>query len=410
MVLTNYRMYLDEYLKVYIYVKYWICANAFIDWLDFGYKISVCRLFKVITVLSNHCCGVNGLIFSYNVCCILTLDYCVNLIQGNWRSCSSCLLNWISLRPPFNLKGPNSLLVSLDLFYAVWMFSVFFPSGKSRASMIPLKQPRNMKASNDTLASIEIEGLAEQPAPKATPPPLPKKAVPRSSTEPILGGKEPVGGLRPRAEAKPGGTNLSVANPLYDLDSTWETASQSSSLSSEPHRGHDHESGDSLERSSAATATNKARMTNSVSSLVPQPSPAASSATPGKEKRVYPSSESLAGRGRTAGRGAAGGGAASKPQRPALYRGLDSWDEVVGRIRGLHTDTLRKLAAKCEDRFMAGQKDHLRFGTESWSHFRLTTGKPCCEAGDAVYYTASYAKDPLVNYAIKVRFFLLVWC
>ena len=78
-------------------------------------------------------------------------------------------------------------------------------------------------------------------------------------------------------------------------------------------------------------------------------------------------------------------------------------DQVVGRIRGLHTDTLRKLATKCEDRFMAGQKDHLRFGTDSWSHFRLTTGKPCCEAGDAVYYTASYAKDPLVNYAIKVR-------
>ncbi|XP_032379360.1 inactive tyrosine-protein kinase PEAK1 [Etheostoma spectabile] len=273
--------------------------------------------------------------------------------------------------------------------------------GQSRANMIPLKQPRNIKASNDTLASIDLDGLADQPAPKATPPPLPKKAVPRSSTEPNLGCKEAVqGGLRPRAEARPGGTNLSVANPIYDLDSTWETASQSSSLSSEPHRGHDHESGDSLERPSAATAANKGRPSNSVSSLVPQPASAAPSVTAGRERRVYPSTESLAGRGRTTGRGAAAGG--SNPQRPALYRGLDSWDEVVGRIRGLHTDTLRKLAAKCEDRFMAGQKDHLRFGTDSWSHFRLTTGKPCCEAGDAVYYTASYAKDPLVNYAIKI--------
>ncbi|XP_069551441.1 inactive tyrosine-protein kinase PEAK1 [Brachyistius frenatus] len=274
--------------------------------------------------------------------------------------------------------------------------------GQSRANMIPLKQPRNIKASNDTLASIDLDGLADQPTPKATPPPLPKKAVPRSSTEPSLVGKESIQGpLRPRAEAKPGGTNLSVANPLYDLDSTWETASQSSSLSSEPHRAHDHESGDSLERSSAATAASKGCLTNSVSSLAPQPAPAASSATTGRERRVYPSTESLAGRGRTTGRGAAGG-PNPKPQRPALYRGLDSWDEVVGRIRGLHTDTLRKLATKCEDRFMAGQKDHLRFGTDSWSHFRLTTGKPCCEAGDAVYYTASYAKDPLVNYAIKI--------
>lgn len=153
--------------------------------------------------------------------------------------------------------------------------------------------------------------------------------------------------------------------------------------------------------------TNKGRPTNSTSSLVPQPASAAANSTTSRERRAYPSTESLAGRGRTTGRSGAGGGS-SKHHRPALYRGLDSWDEVVGRIRGLHTDTLRKLAAKCEDRFMAGQKDHLRFGTDSWSHFRLTTGKPCCEAGDAVYYTASYAKDPLVNYAIKVRCQVLI--
>ncbi|KAK5927638.1 hypothetical protein CgunFtcFv8_012773 [Champsocephalus gunnari] len=269
--------------------------------------------------------------------------------------------------------------------------------GQSRANMIPLKQPRNIKASNDTLASIDLDSLADQPALKATPPPLPKKNVPRSNTEPNLAGKDSV--LRARAEARPGGTNLSVANPIYDLDSTWETASQSSSLSSEPHRVHDQESGDSLERSAAP---NKVRPTNSVSSLVPQPAPAAPSATTSRERRAYLSTESLAGRGRSAGRGAAAAAGGSKAQRPALYRGLDSWDEVVGRIRGLHTDTLRKLSAKCEDRFMAGQKDHLRFGTDSWSHFRLTTGRPCCEAGDAVYYTASYAKDPLVNYAIKI--------
>ncbi|XP_075998506.1 inactive tyrosine-protein kinase PEAK1 [Genypterus blacodes] len=275
--------------------------------------------------------------------------------------------------------------------------------GQSRANMIPLKQPRNMKASNDTLASIDLDCFAEQPVSKPTPPPLPKKSVPRSSTEPSMGGKEPVqGALKPRAEAKPGGTNLSVANPLYDLD--WETASQSSSLSSEPHRVLDQESGDSLERPAATTGTNKGRPANSMSCLASQPT-AAPSATTGREKRGYRSAESLASKARTTGRGAAaagGGGGGCKPQRPALYRGIDSWDEVVGRIRGLHADTLQKLAAKCEDRFMAGQKDHLRFGTDSWSHFRLTTGKPCCEAGDAVYYTASYSKDPLVNYAIKI--------
>lgn len=283
-----------------------------------------------------------------------------------------------------------------------WCSATYSNLGQSRANMIPLKQPRNLKASNDTLSSMDLDGPMDQAALKATPPPLPKKVVPRSSTEPSLGVKEHnQGGLKPRAEAKPGGTNLSVANPLYDLDSTWETASQSSSLSSEPHRPLNHESGDSLERSPASAATSKGRLTNSVSSLNAQPPAATPVATSGRDKRVFPSTESLSGRGRTTGRGTAGGGA-SKPHRSALYKGLDSWDEVVGRIRGLHTDTLRKLASKCEDRFMAGQKDHLRFGTDSWSHFRLTTGKPCCEAGDAVYYTASYAKDPLVNYAIKI--------
>ncbi|KAJ8343599.1 hypothetical protein SKAU_G00309280 [Synaphobranchus kaupii] len=256
--------------------------------------------------------------------------------------------------------------------------------GQSRANMIPLKHPRNIKASDDNLAWAEPE--VSEGAPKATPPPLPKKTIARANTEPPTLGKD-TQALRPKGEAKPGGTNLSVANPIYDLDSTWETASQSSSLSSEP-RPLEQESGDSLERPAAGTS----RPTNSLSCLA-----SAAGTAAGRDKRGCRSAESLAGRGRPAGRGGA-----SKPQRPVLYKGTENWEEVVGRIRGLHTDTLRKLAGKCEDRFMAGQKDHLRFGTDSWSDFRLTTGKPCCEAGDAVYYTASYAKDPLVNYAIKI--------
>ncbi|XP_041964972.1 inactive tyrosine-protein kinase PEAK1 [Alosa sapidissima] len=271
--------------------------------------------------------------------------------------------------------------------------------GQSRANMIPLKHPRNVKASDDTLASVDPD--APESAVKDTPPPLPKKGTGGRTSAPDAHLTREVMPLRPRAEAKPGGTNLSVANPLYDLDSTWETASQSSSLSSEARGALDHESGDSLER---PTIVGKGRPANSLSCLATGAA-TANSATAGREWRGCRSAESLAGRARTTGRvpaSGAGAAASAKPQRQALYKGMDSWEEVVGRIRGLHTDTLRKLAGKCEDRFMAGQKDHVRFGTDSWSHFRLTTGKPCCEAGDAVYYTASYAKDPLVNYAIKI--------
>ncbi|XP_056595630.1 inactive tyrosine-protein kinase PEAK1 [Triplophysa dalaica] len=246
--------------------------------------------------------------------------------------------------------------------------------GQSRANMIPVKHPRHPKASDDTLAS---DPEVTEPASKVTPPPLPKKSVPRAQTEPSSMSKE-LSGPQTKGEARPGGTSLSVANPLYDIESTWDTGSQSSSLSSEAR--HPDESGDSLERPVAG---------RSLCSL------ANSSSIQGCDRRGYRSTESLTARARGAGRPA-------MVQKQVPYRGMESWEEVVGRIRGLHTDTLRKLANRCEDRFMAGQKDHLRFGTDSWSHFRLTAGKPCCEAGDAVYYTASFSKEPLTNYAVKI--------
>lgn len=237
--------------------------------------------------------------------------------------------------------------------------------------MIPVKHPRHPKTSEDNLAS---DPEVSEPTSKATPPPLPKKSVPRAQTEPSTIAP------RPKGEAKPGGASLSVANPLYDLESTWDTASQSSSVSSEAR--HLDESGDSLERPVGGRSL--CSLTNS-------------SSVQGCDRRGYRSTENLTARTRGAGRPA-------KVQKQVPYRGMESWEEVVGRIRGLHTDTLRKLATRCEDRFMAGQKDHLRFGTDSWSHFRLTAGKPCCEAGDAVYYTASFAREPLMNYAVKVKY------
>lgn len=245
--------------------------------------------------------------------------------------------------------------------------------GQSRANMIPVKHPRHPKASDDTLTSDpEVSELTN----KSTPPPLPKKLVPRAQIDPSAAGRELA--PRPKGEARPGGTSLSVANPLYDLESTWDTASQSSSLSSEAR--HPDESGDSLERPAGG---------RSLSCLT------SSTSMQGCDRRGYRSTESLTARTR-------GPARLTKGQKQMPYRGMESWEEVVGRIRGLHTDTLRKLATRCEDRFMAGQKDHLRFGTDSWSHFRLTAGKPCCEAGDAVYYTASFAKEPLMNYAVKI--------
>ncbi|XP_001376177.2 inactive tyrosine-protein kinase PEAK1 isoform X1 [Monodelphis domestica] len=227
--------------------------------------------------------------------------------------------------------------------------------GQSRATMIPPKHPRQPKGATDD--AIAFGGTPEL---EATPPPLPKKTILRANTEPL-----------PRAlENHP----CLLANPTYDLEARWDGSSAGSSLSSEP-RGPGPGSCDSLDRPLPRDRR--------ASSLVP----------------FSTSTESLAGRRGPPGRQSK---SAQKPQRTALYRGLDSRDELVAKIRSLHGDALKKLALQCEDLFMAGQKDQLRFGVDSWSDFRLTSDRPCCEAGDAVYYQASYAKEPLSSYAVKI--------
>ncbi|NWY03356.1 PEAK1 kinase, partial [Nothoprocta ornata] len=251
--------------------------------------------------------------------------------------------------------------------------------GQSRAAMIPPKQPRQPKGALDD--AIAFGGLVDQEilsSLQPTPPPLPKKTILRANTEPT-----------PRDLQKQALENnlCIVANPTYDIDTNWEASSACSSVSLEL-KVLDNESGDSLDRpTDKLRATTSA--TNSVSSLT----------TISIKDRCSNSMESLTGRHLSQTKQGKG---VQKPQRQALYRGIENREEVVGKIRNLHTDSLKKLALKCEDLFMAGQKDQLRFGEDSWSDFRLTSDKPCCEAGDAVYYPASYAKDPLNNYAVKI--------
>ncbi|CAD7672625.1 unnamed protein product [Nyctereutes procyonoides] len=250
--------------------------------------------------------------------------------------------------------------------------------GQSRAAMIPPKHPRQPKGTLDD--AIVFNGKTDQEAPNAsqpTPPPLPKKMIIRANTEPI-----------PKDLQKSMETSLCVmANPTYDIDPNWDASSAGSSISYEL-KGLDIESYDSLERPLHKEKPVPSA-TNSISSLT----------TLSIKDRFSNSMESLSSR---RGPSCRQGRGLQKPQRQALYRGLENREEVMGKIRSLHTDALKKLAIKCEDLFMAGQKEQLRFGVDSWSDFRLTSDKPCCEAGDAVYYTASYAKDPLNNYAVKI--------
>uniref|UniRef100_A0A3B5KT63 Protein kinase domain-containing protein n=1 Tax=Xiphophorus couchianus TaxID=32473 RepID=A0A3B5KT63_9TELE len=91
----------------------------------------------------------------------------------------------------------------------------------------------------------------------------------------------------------------------------------------------------------------------------------------------------------------------SSMQLQTLLSNIDSREGVYSKLGGLYAESLRRLALKCEDHFTRSQKNPLRFDESNWSLFRLTSNKPSCNAGDAVYYSAACASDPRNSYAVK---------
>lgn len=92
----------------------------------------------------------------------------------------------------------------------------------------------------------------------------------------------------------------------------------------------------------------------------------------------------------------------SSLQLQTLLSNIDSREGVYSKLGGLYAESLRRLALKCEDHFTRSQRNLLRFEESNWSLFRLTSNKPSCNAGDAVYYSAACASDPSNSYAVKI--------
>uniref|UniRef100_A0A3Q3AW71 PEAK1 related, kinase-activating pseudokinase 1 n=1 Tax=Kryptolebias marmoratus TaxID=37003 RepID=A0A3Q3AW71_KRYMA len=92
----------------------------------------------------------------------------------------------------------------------------------------------------------------------------------------------------------------------------------------------------------------------------------------------------------------------SSLQLQTLLSNIDSREGVYSKLGGLYAESLRRLALKCEDHFTCSQKNPFRFDESNWSLFRLTSNKPSCNAGDAVYYSAACALDPSNSYAVKI--------
>ncbi|XP_048876430.1 inactive tyrosine-protein kinase PRAG1 isoform X1 [Brienomyrus brachyistius] len=85
-----------------------------------------------------------------------------------------------------------------------------------------------------------------------------------------------------------------------------------------------------------------------------------------------------------------------------LLSNIDSREGIYSKLGGLYAESLRRLALKCEEHFTRSQRNPLHFDESNWSLFKLTCNKPCCDAGDAVYYSASCASDPKNSYAVKI--------
>lgn len=96
------------------------------------------------------------------------------------------------------------------------------------------------------------------------------------------------------------------------------------------------------------------------------------------------------------------GSSGSTLQLHHLLSNIDNKEGMYAKLGGLYGESLRRLVAKCEDCFMRDQKTELCFNENSWSLFKLTCNKPCCDSGDAIYYCATCAKDPLNTYAVKI--------
>uniref|UniRef100_A0A8C6XUX7 PEAK1 related, kinase-activating pseudokinase 1 n=1 Tax=Naja naja TaxID=35670 RepID=A0A8C6XUX7_NAJNA len=85
-----------------------------------------------------------------------------------------------------------------------------------------------------------------------------------------------------------------------------------------------------------------------------------------------------------------------------LFGNINSKEGMYTKLGGLYAESLRRLVSKCEEYFMHDQKSELRFSENYWPFFKLTCNKPCCNAGDAVYFCATCAKDPSSTYAVKI--------
>ncbi|KAM9451470.1 inactive tyrosine-protein kinase PRAG1 [Clarias gariepinus] len=93
----------------------------------------------------------------------------------------------------------------------------------------------------------------------------------------------------------------------------------------------------------------------------------------------------------------------SSPSLQTLLSSGASRESVYARLGGLYGECVRRLALKCEERFIHAQKSTHRFFNEhEWSLFKLSCSRAVCMTRDAAYYPATCSSDTHTPYAVKI--------
>ncbi|KAE8631067.1 hypothetical protein XENTR_v10001064 [Xenopus tropicalis] len=208
------------------------------------------------------------------------------------------------------------------------------------------------------------------------PPPLPmKKSMNRASSVPDNSALGRTNVSR---------TLLNLNNQRYNLSQSennvcGEIATQSSLLLSPGEKHVMFSSSESLEKCCRGSGhRNEVRSRNSVQ---------------GKGPHAFSSSQLSVSSHSTSG---------SSLQLHHLLSNIDSKEGMYGKLSGLYAQSMRRLVNKCENHFMRGQKQEHHFNENNWSLFKLTSNKPCCIAGDAIYYCVTCSRDPNNSYSVKM--------
>ncbi|CAN0319554.1 unnamed protein product [Lampetra planeri] len=332
--------------------------------------------------------------------------------------------------PPGTTRGPpgeaTSPVSSEDFVYG--------NMGEGRASMAPTKQPRATRAGGPrdaprSAANSAAPATPNPPAGAACPPPpssdaspwappaskacrelpslpaptwpaFPSSPPPPVPPAPAYGPAPPPPPTTPPPLPPP--PSAPPRQPAPEPPPAKKSADPAARLPDGPARPGPPAQArrDAVGRAKAAAAATPASPSSSASTPSPPWSSSSSSAT--SSARSLPQKPLRY--GKPDGTAAAAAVPTTLGWRPTLLEGVEDGAGVAARIRQLHADALRSLAARCHGLFAPPAPpeeggdgrggDGAAGEGAAWSDFTLVSPRPCCALPGAVFYVATRRRGP----------------